>query len=115
MTILKQDVLAPCPPGFIQGDLVVANPPYLSGIEIDQLSSVVRKEPVLALYGGENGLDFYQNIFKEYAHLGKGVLVEIGHTQADAVNVLAHKLGFDRVSVFRDYGGRDRVVYCEKK
>ena len=70
-------------------DMIVSNPPYVTAQEMRELpDSVSRYEPHLALYGGEDGLDFYRAIAMNYADALKpdGYLcLEFGMGQGDAV------------------------------
>ena len=93
-------------------DMIVSNPPYISREEMAQLMPEVRREPELALYGGEDGLDFYRKIAKgAKKHLNKGgcVLLEIGYKQKDAVEELLREHVGEPFAL-RDYGGNWRVV-----
>ena len=76
-------------------------------------------EPHMALYGGEDGLDFYRILTKEGAkHLraaepgkkGGYLIVEIGFDQGKSVPELFQAAGFSDVTVKKDYAGHDRVV-----
>ena len=75
-------------------------------------------EPEMALYGGEDGLDFYRILTTEGAkHLKKGengeggrLIVEIGFDQGISVPELFRRAGFSDVRVWKDYAGNDRVV-----
>ena len=95
-------------------DIIVSNPPYIWSGEIPGLMPEVREhEPVLALDGGEDGLDFYRRILEGCrAHLcGGGMLfLEIGYDQGEAVSGLLEEAGFLEVAVVKDYAGLDRVV-----
>lgn len=102
----------------IQGerwDWIVTNPPYIPETVYHSLAPEIFKEPVMALVGAENGLLFYRRLAEEAASLltseGK-ILMEIGWDQGQAVQELFQKQGFS-TQVFKDYGGRDRVVYAD--
>lgn len=110
---------------FRQGDLfsavegyrfdgIVSNPPYIPDGDISSLAAEVRREPRLALAGGEDGLDFYRRIVKEspgYVKPGGFVALEVGVYQAQAVAAMANKEGcFTVEEIIKDYGGIDRVV-----
>ena len=96
-------------------DMIVSNPPYIESRVIETLMPEVREhEPMLALDGGEDGLDFYNQIIEEaprYLNDGGWLLFEIGHNQGVAVSQKMTELGFYDVQVKKDYAGLDRVVY----
>lgn len=98
-------------------DLIVSNPPYIDRQEMETLMPEVKREPALALYGGEDGLDFYRRISREAgAHLCDGgvLLFEIGWKQKDAVAaLLARHIG--EPFALRDYGDNWRVVGAVKE
>lgn len=113
---------------FIQSDLfesiegrfeyIVSNPPYIRKDMIPTLMEEVRDhEPLIALDGGEDGLDFYRKITREATeHLYSGGMLffEIGYDQGEAVSALM-KEHFAEVRVIQDLAGLDRVVsgvYC---
>lgn len=110
---------------FIQGDLfeniegkfdmIVSNPPYIKESEIQGLMPEVRDhEPAAALDGGGDGLVFYRRILgkaREYLFGGGMLFFEIGYDQAAEVSALMEQAGFLEVTVVKDYGGLDRVVY----
>lgn len=98
-------------------DMIVSNPPYISREEMQQLMPEVRQEPELALFGGEDGLDFYRRIAKEaLAHLKVGgwLLFEIGWKQREAVQALlmAH---IGEPFALEDYGHNWRVVGAQRQ
>lgn len=98
-------------------DMIVSNPPYIPSHMIPILQDEVKAhEPLMALDGGEDGLEFYRIIIEQSpAHLRPhGVLVlEIGHDQAESVTNLIRKTGaFTKVHVIQDLAGHDRVVYA---
>lgn len=98
-----------------KADMIVSNPPYIRHDIIGTLMPEVKEyEPMMALDGGDDGLDFYKRIIEEAPkHLySKGWLMfEIGYDQREAVKELMEKQGFLDVIVKKDYAGLDRVVY----
>lgn len=110
---------------FIQSDLfesiegrfeyIVSNPPYIRKDIIPTLMEEVRDhEPLIALDGGEDGLDFYRKITREATeHLYSGGMLffEIGYDQGEAVKLLMEEEGYEEVTVSQDLAGLDRVVY----
>ena len=102
----------------VQGkfDFIVSNPPYIETDVIDTLEDEVKlNEPILALDGGKDGLDYYRKIVEEASnHLNKGgkLYFEIGYDQADALKTLM-KEKYKDIYVFKDYGNNDRVVVGE--
>jgi release factor glutamine methyltransferase len=95
-------------------DLIVSNPPYIPPVEIETLMPEVKDhEPRIALDGGTDGLAFYRRIANEaakYLKPGGRVLVEIGHTQAEAVRGLFLASGWQVLKTTKDLGGRQRVL-----
>ena len=96
-------------------DLIISNPPYIKSSVIPTLQTEVRDhEPMMALDGGESGLDFYAEIISGAADCLKkeGVLMfEIGHDQKDAVCALIEETGrFEHITGLQDLAGRDRIV-----
>ncbi len=100
---------------FLKGekfDLIVSNPPYIKKEEIDILQVEVKDfEPILALDGGEDGLDFYKIIATEAKkHLNQGgvLLLECGYNQAEEIKNLLD--GFKSIEIIKDYENIDRIV-----
>ena len=97
-------------------DVVVCNPPYVPEADRGSLQREVRDwEPALALFGGEDGTDFYKRLIPQSVRVLKrgGVLaMEIGFGQARAVSELA--LGWRNVRLIPDLAGIPRVLVCEK-
>ncbi len=92
-------------------DLILSNPPYVPTDQCATLQAEVRCEPLMALDGGTDGLDFYRRIAAQApAHLKPGGLlaVEVGDGQAPAVAALFSALGHVRVR--QDLYGQTRVV-----
>ena len=99
--------------------MIVSNPPYIPSREIPALMPEVREhEPLLALDGGADGLDFYRRIIAEgVGHLEPGgwLLFEIGYDQGEAVSACMRAYGFTEIEVVRDLAGLDRVVKGKEK
>ena len=95
-------------------DIVISNPPYISRDEMQLLDKTVGEwEPHLALFGGEDGLDFYRVIssFADVFLKEDGVLAfEVGYTQAEDVALIMSK-NFCDIKIKKDYGGINRVVW----
>lgn len=103
------------PPGFLgQFDLIVSNPPYITGREMGELEPSVRDyEPHLALYGGEDGLAFYRAIAAGYRSALKpgGLLCfEFGMGQGNAVCAILEANGYTVLERTKDYNHRERAV-----
>lgn len=98
-----------------QFEIIVSNPPYIESEVIGTLMPEVRlHEPVMALDGGEDGLDFYRQIVRDsQEHLSGGGMLffEIGYNQGEAVKTLLEQNSFIGVEIVQDYAGLDRVVY----
>ena len=98
-------------------DAILSNPPYIESGEISRLMpDVGAYEPVLALDGGPEGLDYYRRMIpasKEFLNDKGMLLLEIGHDQASAVVELFPQ-DFSAPTVLQDYSGCDRVVLAER-
>lgn len=95
-------------------DLIVCNPPYLSSEDMRNLQTEVTYEPEEALYGGEDGLDFYRKmipIYKPKLFIGGMIAFEIGKGQDEAVCELFRQSGFFPQTKC-DANGIIRVVYA---
>lgn len=98
-------------------DIIVSNPPYIPTEDISTLAMDVQQEPLFALDGGADGLDFYRRICAEASeHMEENALLafEIGYDQAEAVQKLCRENGFASTAVRKDYAGLDRMVFALK-
>ncbi|MGI6751592.1 MAG: peptide chain release factor N(5)-glutamine methyltransferase [Anaerovoracaceae bacterium] len=95
-------------------DLIIGNPPYIDTDVLPTLQREVREhEPMLALDGGEKGLQLLKRILKEAPnHLNKNgaMMLEIGHDQGEAMIEMAESYNiYTEIRVEKDLAGRDRV------
>lgn len=98
-------------------DIIVSNPPYIASGKIPGLMEEVRGfEPLLALDGGADGLDFYRRIIKDardFLKPGGWLGLEIGYDQREAVEELLRRQGFIKTETLQDLAGLDRTVWAE--
>jgi release factor glutamine methyltransferase len=103
------------PPLF---DLIVSNPPYIGRREAPSLAREVRDhEPALALFGGEEGYEFYAGLIAQSAaHLKPGglLVLELGHNSLAAVQPLLEPPLWTNVGVTNDLAGIPRVISAER-
>ena len=100
-------------------DLIVSNPPYITAKEMESLDDSVSKyEPHLALYGGDDGLDFYRAIARNYKDAlrpGGYLCFEFGMGQGDAVCQILEMNQYTILERSRDYNDRERAVIAQRK
>jgi release factor glutamine methyltransferase len=93
--------------------LIVCNSPYVPTAEISNLSPEVRREPILALDGGRDGLDLIRRIISSaplYLEPGGVLLLEADPRQMHTITVLLDQAGFIDVQIHKDLSGRERVI-----
>ena len=94
-------------------DLIISNPPYIRRDDIRNLQREIKDwEPVEALDGGEDGINYYRAIIPEsrnYLNESGCLLLELGLGQADAVRRIAENAGFTDISFKKDYAGIVRI------
>lgn len=101
-------------------DLILSNPPYIRRTEIASLEREVRDfEPLMALNGGEDGLDFHRKIICESPDYLRGdgwLLLEVGQGQAEEVSGVFEQDGrYHPAERIRDLSGIERVIKARKK
>ncbi len=98
-------------------DLIVSNPPYITGKEMETLDRSVKDfEPHLALYGGDDGLDFYRSISDLYRSAlkpGGFLCFEFGMGQGDAVCAILQDNGYTILERTRDNNNIERAVLAQ--
>ena len=112
--LLESDMFSALDGKNEQFDLIVSNPPYIRTGDAKLLSQDVLNEPHIALFGGEDGLDFYRILAKTcgtYLKSQGHIAFEIGFDQAEAVKALLEETGqYSNIRCITDLGGNDRVV-----
>ncbi|MBE2283516.1 MAG: peptide chain release factor N(5)-glutamine methyltransferase [Prosthecobacter sp.] len=96
-------------------DLIVANLPYIPSAELPTLSVEVRRDPMLALDGGPDGLRIVERFLQDaLPHLNPGALIalEVGHDQGPAVATRCTELGYEAASTAPDLAGIHRFVFA---
>ena len=100
-------------------DMIVSNPPYITSQEMLELPASVKDfEPELALHGGEDGLDFYRTITKNFSKAlkpGGYLCYEFGMGQGDAVCAILEENGYTILERSRDYNEIERAVIAQKE
>lgn len=95
-------------------DIIVSNPPYIKTDVINTLDASVKKEPNIALDGGQDGLKFYKIIInKAHQYLSNNgkLFLEIGYDQKEDVIKLLNKTGYyNEIYSKKDLGQNDRIV-----
>ena len=114
---ITADALKPASAFLGKFDLIVSNPPYITGEDMRTLpDSVKNYEPHMALYGGEDGLDFYRSIAKNFAPAlkpGGYLAFEFGEDQGDDVCRILQENGYTILERTRDYNDRERAVLAQ--
>jgi release factor glutamine methyltransferase len=91
-------------------DLVVSNPPYIKREELDRLEpEVVRYEPREALIAC-GATEAIADGARTRLRSGGWLVLETGDGQARGVAALLGDLGYEKVSIREDLGGRERIV-----
>lgn len=91
--------------------LILSNPPYLTAEEMGSIAENVQNEPSMALFGGEDGLDFYRALVALAAQTGVALLCEIGCNQKKVIESLLNLHHFE-YEFYQDFAGLDRVFYA---
>ena len=97
-------------------DVIVSNPPYIPTKDLDSLDEYVKMEPITALDGGLDGMDFYNFIVSNFSSNLKNdgkFIFEIGYNQGELIKQTASKHNF-KCTVKKDYSGNPRVAILEK-
>ena len=117
VSCIQADALKPAQAVLGKFDMIISNPPYITGDEMKELpKSVSDFEPHLALFGGDDGLDFYRSIAENYSRALKSggyLALEIGDTQGDDVCRILEDHGYTILERARDYNDRERAILAQ--
>ncbi len=118
VSCVQADALREPSPFLGKFDMIVSNPPYITAQEMTELpDSVADYEPHLALFGGEDGLNFYRSIAKNYKSAlkpGGYLCFEFGAAQGDDVCRILEENGYTILERTRDYNDRERAVLAQR-
>lgn len=108
----KADVLV----GLEKFDVIVSNPPYIKLSEKSLMDeNVIKNEPEEALYGGEDGLDFYRKFAKQVRdHLNSHgqFFMEFGFSEKEQLaELFAKELPDFEIEFKNDMAGKPRMVH----
>lgn len=99
---------------FVFHDFLVSNPPYLLKEEIEN-NSILKFDPFISLYGGEDGLYFYRilanyiNLYTKYF-----AVIEIDHYRSNLILEIFNSYNFSSVTLKKDYNNLYRVILIIK-
>ena len=95
-------------------DLIISNPPYIGLKEKDRiLDEVIKYDPEISLFAGNEGLDAYKRIIPNLARYLKPdgfVVLEIGASQSNQVTNMMNAVGFANTKIVKDLSGKDRLI-----
>jgi len=99
-------------------DLIISNPPYIGRRERETLACEVRDhEPAIALFGGEEGYEFYADLItqsEEHLKPGGILVLELGHDSLPAVEPLLESPAWANIGVTNDLAGIPRVLSANR-
>ena len=114
ITFYQGSMLEPLIEHEIKLDILVSNPPYIPKEETLE-HSVVDYEPHVALFGGEDGLKFYREIFRDCRQVLKEkafMAFEMGWDQRERMSALVEELLPEaEYEILQDMNGKDRMLF----
>ena len=100
-------------------DLVLSNPPYIPSDLVEELEPVVKNhEPIIALDGGEDGMNASRKIILGALNgLAKGgwLILEHHYDQSEKITSFMKNIGMEEVSFEKDLSGIKRYAICRRK
>ncbi len=117
LDIFKVDVFGYEVGPFVRSaDIIVSNPPYINTNDIAGLPDEVKREPLIALDGGKDGMRFHNhfiNSLSRHLKVGAVMLLEIGYDQSERIAALCKNNGL-LCNLHKDFGGNIRVAEIMK-
>lgn len=117
VSCVQADALEMPAPFLGKFDMIISNPPYVTAKEMEELPHSVKDfEPHLALFGGEDGLDFYRSIASKFCNAlkpGGYLCFEFGMGQGDAVCAILEENGYTVLERVKDYSDIERAVLAQ--
>ena len=110
--IVECDIFNGVPNGLPCPDVIVSNPPYIPTDDISKLDVEVTKEPIMALDGGADGLDFYRCICEKWlSDFEESVFfaLEFGIFQSKDISEIFSAVS-SNACILKDFNGIDRVI-----
>ena len=98
-------------------DLLVSNPPYIPSDDCTALQKEVTFEPLMALDGGADGLDFYRRIAchaPRFLAPGGMLMMELGDGESGDVSCLLQQAGFRNIRILQDLQGLPRIIRADR-
>ena len=99
--------------------MILSNPPYIESNVIPHLQEeVLCHEPILALDGGDDGLDLYRKIVAEAPDFlnPNGILImEMGYNQKEAlISLIKNNGNYEESRSIQDLAGKDRIIFAKR-
>ena len=117
VSCVQADALEMPAPFLGKFDMIISNPPYVTAKEMEELPHSVKDfEPHLAIFGGEDGLDFYRSIASKFCNAlkpGGYLCFEFGMGQGDAVCAILEENGYTVLERVKDYSDIERAVLAQ--
>lgn len=102
----------------IKFDEIISNPPYIPTNDIKKLAKDLKYDPIIALDGGCDGMDFYRKIAdksSKYLNNDGGIIVEIGINQDETIKEIFANNNFNILNYYKDLNKIIRVLSFIKK
>jgi release factor glutamine methyltransferase len=100
-------------------DLIISNPPYIKRDDIQCLQSEIRDwEPLIALDGGADGLEFYRELIpaaRDYLNKDGRIIFELGIGQAERIAEMLSYSGYSQIETAEDLAGIERIIQARWK